>query len=191
MPRAWDSWCPIGPGAAGESCQVDLDKCSLSRGTLQPIGPNCEPGFCFISGKMIARGGSGRSCFGWKASAWPGELRPWSPRDLSGSCCPPWPCRRGGGEYAGADCCLRKMLVSSFGTPFTFASCFAACGSGEDDCGLGVNSEDDFGLRRVFSILSGFDSVRSKGFFAFALCSLAGSTSTVFVLVFFFFLECS
>ena len=124
---------------------------------------------------MIARGGSGRSCFGWKASAWPGELRPWSPRDLSGSCCPPWPCRRGGGEYAGADCCLRKMLVSSLGTPFTFASCFAACGSGEDDCGLGVNSEDDFGLRRVFSILSGFDSVRSKGFFAFALCSLAGS----------------
>ena len=82
------------------------------------------------------------------------------------------------------------MFVSSFGTPFTFASCFG-CGSGEDGWGLDVSSEDDFGLRRVFSILSGFDSVRSKGFFAFALCSLAGSTSTVFVLVFFFFLECS
>ena len=47
-----------GLGAAGESVQVDLLGTPL-LGTLQPMAPNWLPGFCFSSGRMMARGGSG------------------------------------------------------------------------------------------------------------------------------------
>jgi hypothetical protein len=75
--------------------------------------------------------------------------------------------------------------------PFTFASCFGCISGGEGDWTLLAASEEDLGLTRTFSTLSGFDSVRSSGFFAFGFCSLVTSVSTDLVLVFFFFFDCS